>query len=175
MDMEIVERVVISETRAMTILIIMLVVFGICLTGIIIMAILNRKNESIKSLLKNIAPFFVLVLIGLVMIPFVVPNMFEEAKEEKVKVKGQATLQKYEKVNDDYTAVNLKGKDGKVFKIYLDEDEMLNQKESIKRGDKVYIKSSGAYQLKRGGHVFSSSISKDGYELKKGSELKKVE
>lgn len=171
MDMEIVSHVISENTRNVIMAyIILIVVLGGGLTAIVVA--ISTKNALLKSVVKSPV---IIVFFGFswIIMPFAFPEMLDEAKEEKVKVEGQATLQKYEKVNDNYTVANLKGKDGKVFKIYLDEDEMLNQKEDIKRGDKVRIKSDGMYQLKREGRLFSSN--KDGYELEKGSELEKVE
>jgi len=170
MDMEIVSHVISENTmNVIMAYIILIVVLGGGLTVIVVA--ISTKNTLLKSIVKSPV---IIVFFGFswIIMPFAFPEMLDEAKEENLKVEGQATLQKYEKVNG-YTVANLKGKDGKVFKIYLDEDEILNQKEDIKRGDKVRIKTDGMYQLKREGRLFSSN--KDGYELEKGSELEKVE
>lgn len=176
MDMEIVKNVTNAE-KDMTLFAIGLIVALLCGLFMVIMTFWVSKDNFIKRMIKSnvTVPVLIAILLLLILMPFIAPNIYENPKNENLKVEGQATLQKYEKVNDDYTVANLKGKGGKVFKIYLDEDEMLNQKEDIKRGDKVRIKSDGMYQLKREVRSFSPTYSKDGYELEKGSELEKVE
>lgn len=175
MDMEIVKNVTNAE-KDMTLFTIGLIVALLCGVFMVIMTFWVSKDNFIKRMIKSnvTVPVLIAILLLLILMPFIAPNIYENPKNENLKVEGQATLQKYEKV-DDYTVANLKGKGGKVFKIYLDEDDVHNHKADLKRGDKVHIKSEGMYQLKREVRLFSPTYSKDGYELEKGSELEKVE
>lgn len=141
--------------------------------GMIIGVILfHRKDEEPMTntiMLKIIGKSSVIGLfVGLVTIGVIMTANFSTI----AKVKGDAILEKYEDGGSNGVFARLKGQDDKIIKVYLDNSDVLNQKDKINQGDKVQIKSDKSYalvKLKKG--VFFAKE----YELREGSKLIKVE
>lgn len=146
--------------------ILLLIIFTV---GLILFRMKDEESITNKSILKSIGK---ICIIGLFIIIVTTGVIMTANFNTIAKVKGDAILEKYEDGGSNGVFARLKGQDDETMKVYLDNSDVLNQKDKINQGDKVQIKSDKSYalvKLKKG--VFFAKE----YELREGSKLIKAE
>jgi len=177
MDMEIVKEIVEYNQTGMTVakclMILLLIPFSIT-----IISIIKQKKSKVKGKkFKKISVVILMYTVAMIIVASSIYVLFKmNARYTNVKVEGQGVLEKYEDEGEGKVMAKLKGKDNQEINIYLDNDDVFNQKEKIHRGDKVRVKSDKAYGLiKREAFIPNKKVDDIEYVLKEGSELEKVE
>ena len=186
--MEIVKEIVEYNQTAMIWAKLIPVILGIILLILLIWSIIevikqnNRQTKGEK--IKKISILLAIYIVGMTIMTFGTYAVFKiNGQYTSAKVEGEAVFQKYEDANEQLVEAKLKGKNNQTIYIRLDKAELLNQKERIVRGDKVQIESDKDYpltkiddgtinEIKKG---FDRDNREKVYELKKGSELVKVD
>jgi|SRR5699024_3135539 len=133
-----------------------------------------KENESrfFHSPINNF--IFLGVIAFTIILPFYAfENVFVNYDKEKIQVQGESTLDKYNK-SGNVVYAHLKDKDNHKMKIKLSENEWINQKDSIHRGDTVKLSPDSKEQLEHGMGTSIESKDNHEYELTKDSHLEKV-
>lgn len=139
--------------------------------GLILAIIALEEGQTITH--KIITKFIITAITPAIIMSFAFYGIIRVNSYYTIaKVEGDAILEKYENGGSNGVFVRLKGQDDETMKVYLDNSDVLNQKDKINQGDKVQIKSNKSYALVRLKKGFF--LAKE-YELREGSKLIKVE
>jgi len=137
---------------------------------------------KIETVVEKFDNWLAYISIGIVIIGFtyIGVDMYiqnDGYKDKYIQIKGESQIEQFIEQKQSFGNSNLiaklKTKDGQILKIKVNENQNLrelNNKDVIKKGDKVKLTSNKKYQLK---HNFNEM--NNYYHLTKGSKLKKVE